>query len=111
MSTSQQTDREPLIHAADYVPDPPQEPGPHDVMTSSEADAVLFGLFGDLPDYRDPDMAEVRRRIMNASASDIAAYCREQGVEVCDATGEPIAAFRDIAAMLMALEMGLIERT
>jgi hypothetical protein len=52
---------------------------------------------------------ELWREIFDAEDKDGISYCLEQGVDVVGDDGEPVGGWRDIAVMLKAIELGIVE--
>ena len=98
---------ETVIRAADFLPK--ESGGDPESFELSQSDKILFGLFGDTPDYSNPKIEELWQKIMDDENEDTIAYCLEKGVDVLDAAGTPVPGFCDIAVMLKAIEKGLLK--
>jgi hypothetical protein len=106
------TAQDKLIRAADYLPTPEQEAenAQEPNMYNEGSDGVLFRLFGTLPDYQDAQIDALWKEVFDADEQEMIAYCKEQGVDVLQDDGTPVAPWRDIAVVLKALDKGLMQR-
>ena len=97
-----------IIRAADYLPKPGgEDDGCHFALPA--ADKLLLALFGGMPDYSNPKFEELWQEIHNAESESGTRYCLERGIDIIGGDGEPVDGWRDIAVMLKAIELGIIE--
>jgi len=105
-----------ILKAVDFIPKDASEkrkgasePLYEEMMLSDEVDGVVLALFGELPDYSDDRLEDLWQGVDAANPQDIYGYCRNKGIEVLADDGNPVAAWRDIAVMLKAIDAGIIE--
>ncbi len=79
------------------------------LLFSDDRDTVLYGIFGDIPDYDNPEMEDLWDEVLEEEPEEIYEYCFRKGVDLFDEEGRPVAGWRDIAVMLKALEKGLLQ--
>lgn len=117
---SNQYAEENLIRAADYLPSESEKAamaesvaGSADplasLLYSDDRDTVLYGIFGDIPDYENPDMETLWDEVLDADPEEIYEYCFKKGVDLFQDDGRPVPGWRDIAVMLKAIDKGLLE--
>ena len=99
-----------VICAADYAPEPKEvyECGMESFQLS-QSDAILINLFGASPDYSDPQFEELWQEVFDAEDEETIAWCLEKGVDTLDKDGKPVSGWRDIAVMLKAIDLKLLE--
>ena len=97
-----------VIRAADFLPEP-KDDGDPESYELSQSDKILFGLFGDSPDYSKWKFERLWKKFHRADDEDTIAYCLKKGIDVIRADGEPVPGFRDIAVMLKSIEKGYIK--
>ena len=117
---SNQYTEENLIRAADYLPSRQErEQQDADVMNSADPlasllysddrETVLYGIFGDLPDYGNPEMENLWDEVLDADPEEVYEYCFRKGVDLFQDDGTPVSGWRDIAVMLKAIEKGILQ--
>ena len=79
------------------------------LLYSDDRETVLYGIFGDLPDYEDPEMETLWDEILDADPEDVYEYCFRKGVDLFQNDGKPVPGWRDIAVMLKAIEKGILQ--
>ncbi len=79
------------------------------LLFSDDRDTVLYGIFGDIPDYDNPEMEDLWDEVLEEDAEDVYEYCFRKGVDLFDEEGRPVMGWRDIAVMLKALEKGILQ--
>ena len=97
-----------IIRAADYLPES-KDSGDLESFELSESDAILFGIFGDTPDYSKDEFEELWQKIYDDEDENTIAYCLQKNVDVMGNDNQPVSGFRDIAVMLKAIETGLLQ--
>ena len=108
-----------LIRAADYLPSPEELQKQQEIMAESsdpfaallfsdERDTILYGIFGDVPDYTNPEMETIWDEVLDADPEDIYEYCFKKGVDLFQDDGKPVSPWRDIAVMLKAIDKGIL---
>ena len=101
---------EKIIRAADYLPKQEEsEDASLEAPQMTQTDKLLFALFGDTPDYNKPEFEKLWQEIFDAEEEDTIAYCMEKGVDITGEDGEPVTGWRDIAVMIKAIDLGLLE--
>jgi len=99
-----------IIRAADYLPTPEQtENDSPDSFQMTRSDTVVFGIFGDAPDYSKGKYDRLWKKFHKSEDENTIAYCLEKGVDVMGEDGEPVPGWRDIAVMLKAIEKGWLK--
>ncbi len=118
---SNQYTEENLIRAAAFLPSQQErEQQDADIMNASadplsallysdDRETVLYGIFGDLPDYGNPDMEMLWDEVLDADPEDVYEYCFRKGVDLFQDDGKPVPGWRDIAVMLKAIEKGILQ--
>ena len=117
---SNQYTEENLIHAAAYLPSQEErEQQDADIAASADPlsallysddrETVLYGIFGDLPDYDNPEMEALWDEVLDADPEEIYEYCFRKGVDLFKEDGMPVPGWRDIAVMLKAIEKGILQ--
>lgn len=108
-----------LIRAADYMLSPEEKrrqeeslSGSDDpfamLLLPSDMDTVLYGIFGDVPDYTNPEMEAIWDEVLDAEPEDIYEYCFRKGVDLFQDDGKPVPPWRDVAVMLKAIDKGIL---
>ena len=97
-----------VIRAADFLLEPKDDSDPESYELS-QSDKILFGLFGDSPDYSKWKYERLWKKFHRADDEDTIAYCLKKGVDVIGNDGEPVPGWRDIAVMLKSIENGYLK--
>jgi hypothetical protein len=104
------------IRAADFFPKPTEGGTPSgsfrgtiESFQLSQSNNMLLNLFGEIPDYSDPNFENLWQDVFNAEENNIIAYCLEKGVDVLDGDGESVPGWRDIAVMLKAVDTNILK--
>jgi len=105
----EETPNNKIIRAADFIPKQKNEAADFESMELPASQAMLLGIFGDLPDYSDSKFEDLWQEIFDADENSIIAYCLEKGVDVIEKDDEPVFGWRDIAVMLKAIDAGILE--
>lgn len=79
------------------------------LLYSDDRETVLYGIFGDVPDYGNPDMETLWDEVLDADPEDIYEYCFRKGIDLFMDDGRPVPGWRDIAVMLKAIEKGILQ--
>ena len=79
------------------------------LLYSDDRETVLYGIFGDLPDYDNPDMETLWDEVLDADPEEIYEYCFRKGVDLFQDDGRPVPGWRDVAVMLKAIEKGILQ--
>ena len=79
------------------------------LLYSDDRDMILYGIFGDLPDYSNPDMEALWDEVLEADPEVIFEYCFRKGIDLFQDDGRPVAPWRDIAVMLKAIDKGILQ--
>lgn len=107
-----------LIHAALYVPTDEEKQKRTEELKNNpmdgflfldDRDSVLYGIFGDIPDYENPDMESLWEEVLDADPEDIYEYCFRKGIDLFMDDGRPVPGWRDVAVMLKAIDKGYLE--
>ena len=100
-----------VIRAADYLPEPPvpEDAGGPGSFQLSQSDSMLINLFGETPDYSNPEFEKLWQEVFSAEDKETTAWCLEKGINVLFENNEPVPGWRDIAVMLKAIEIGLLK--
>ena len=98
---------ETVIRAADYLPK--EDAGDPDSFQMTQSDKILFGIFGDTPDYSKPKIEELWKEFHKAEPKDLIAYCLEMGIDILQDDGDTVPGHIDIAVMLKAIEKGILK--
>ena len=112
---SNQYTEENLIRAAAYLPsqderEHAEEENPlAELLYSDDRETVLYGIFGDLPDYDNPEMEALWDEVLDADPEEVYEYCFQKGVDLFQDDGTPVPGWRDIAVMLKAIEKGILQ--
>ena len=114
---SNQYTEENLIRAASYLPSREREQAAGDssadplakLLYSDDRETVLYGIFGDLPDYDNPEIEALWDEVLEADPEEIYEYCFRKGVDLFQDDGTPVSGWRDIAVMLKAIEKGILQ--
>ncbi|MCQ2913959.1 MAG: hypothetical protein MJ247_02045 [Alphaproteobacteria bacterium] len=115
---SNKYNEENLIHAAIYVPTPEEKAKRAEqvsaeplaaMMFTDDRDSVLYGIFGDVPDYDNPKMESLWDEILESDPEEVYEYCFRKGVDLFMDDGKPVPGWRDVAVMLKAIDTGLLE--
>lgn len=96
-----------IIKAKDYLIEENSK-NENECAVEMDDDDVILHIFGDQPDYNNPDFEKLWSEFSNKSVSEISEYCLSQGVDIMNGDN-PVVKFRDIAVMLKAIEIGLLE--
>ena len=72
------------------------------LLYSDDRETVLYGIFGDVPDYNNPEMETLWDE-------DVYEYCFRKGIDLFQDDGKPVPGWRDIAVMLKAIEKGILQ--
>ena len=113
------SDENKLIRAADYMLSPEEMRRQEEQISASEdpfaalllpddRDTVLYGIFGDIPDYTNPEMEAIWDEVLEAEPEDVYEYCFKKGVDLFQDDGKPVPPWRDIAVMLKAIDKGIL---
>ena len=97
-----------IIRAADYLPEPEKDSDGQDFAISS-SEGLVYALFGDFPNYADQKYEAIWQEVFDADESGIVRYCLEKNVDVIGGDGKPVSGWRDIAVMLKAIDRGLLK--
>ena len=117
---SNQYTEENFIRAASFLPSPQDREREKAELSASadplsallysdDRETVLYGIFGDLPDYDNPDMETLWDEVLDSDPEDVYEYCFRKGVDLFQDDGKPVAGWRDIAVMLKAIEKGILQ--
>ena len=98
-----------IIRAAGHLPIPKNSDRDGFDYAMPMSEQLLLNLFGDTPDYSNPQLEELWQDFHSAETESVIRYCMERGVDVIGDDGEPVDGWRDIAVMLKAIERGIIE--
>ncbi|MCQ2966499.1 MAG: hypothetical protein MJ250_07180 [Alphaproteobacteria bacterium] len=107
-----------LIHAALYVPTDEEKQKRSEEFKDNpmsgflfpdDRDSVLYGIFGDIPDYENPDMESLWEEVLDADPEEIYEYCFRKGIDLFMDDGRPVPGWRDVAVMLKAIDKGYLE--
>ena len=109
-----------LIRAASYMLSPEEKRRQEEMVSSAadplsallysdDRDTVLYGIFGDVPDYSTPEMENLWEEVLDADPEKMFDYCLRNGVDPFQDDGRPVAGWRDIVVMLKAIEQGILE--
>lgn len=109
-----------LIRAASYLPSQEEKLAQQKdiasaadplsaLLYSDDRETVLYGIFGDIPDYGNPDMEILWDEVLEADSEEIYEYCFRQGIDLFQDDGRPVPGWRDIAVMLKAIERGILQ--
>lgn len=79
------------------------------LLYSDDRETVLYGIFGDVPDYSNPDMEALWDEVLDADPEEVYEYCFRKGIDLFQDDGRPVPGWRDIAVMLKAIEKGILE--
>ena len=79
------------------------------LLYADDRDTVLYGIFGDVPDYSNPDIEALWDEVLDAEPEDVYEYCFRKGVDLFQDDGKPVSGWRDIAVMLKAIDKGILE--
>ena len=93
------------IRAADFLPK--ESNGDPESFQMAGSDTILYGLFGDTPDYSNPKIEAIWQEVLNGDDNETIAWCLEKGVDLLDKDGKPVPGFRDVAVMLKVREQGI----
>ena len=119
ITLSNQYTEENLIRAASYLPSSRErEQEAANIAASADPlsallyaddrETVLYGIFGDLPDYNNPDMETLWDEVLDQDPEEVYEYCFRKGVDLFMDDGKPVPGWRDIAVMLKAIEKGYL---
>ena len=79
------------------------------LLYSDDRETVLYGIFGDLPDYDNPEMEALWDEVLDTDPEEVYEYCFRKGVDLFQDDGKPVSGWRDIAVMLKAIEKGILQ--
>ena len=79
------------------------------LLYSDDRETVLYGIFGDLPDYDNPEMETLWDEVLDADPEEVYEYCFRKWVDLFQDDGKPVPGWRDIAVMLKAIEKGILQ--
>ena len=79
------------------------------LLYSDDRETVLYGIFGDVPDYDNPDMEMLWDEVLDADPEEVYEYCFRKGIDLFQDDGKPVPGWRDIAVMLKAIEKGILQ--
>ncbi len=84
------------------------EPNFAEMLYSSERDGVLLRLFGDIPDYSNPEIELIWDEVLEAEPRKMFNYSLRRGIDLLDNDGVPVPPWRDIVVMLKCIDKGLL---
>ena len=79
------------------------------LLYSDDRETVLYGIFGDVPDYDNPEMETLWDEVLDSDPEDVYEYCFRKGIDLFQDDGKPVPGWRDIAVMLKAIEKGILQ--
>jgi hypothetical protein len=117
---NQFTEEENLIRAASFLPSQEELKKQQEelaqssdplaaLLYSDDRDTILYGIFGDVPDYSNPDMEAIWDEVLESDPEVIFEYCFRKGIDLFQDDGRPVAPWRDIAVMLKAIDKGILQ--
>ena len=117
---SNQYTEENLIRAASFLPSQQElEQQQADIASSADPlsallysddrETVLYGIFGDLPDYDNPEMEKLWDEVLDTDPEETYEYCFRKGIDLFQDNGSPVPGWRDIAVMLKAIDAGILQ--
>ncbi|HBO59478.1 MAG TPA: hypothetical protein DD624_06180 [Alphaproteobacteria bacterium] len=109
-----------LIRAASYLPSEAEKQALQNdaaksadplsaLLYADDRETVLYGIFGDVPDYSNPDMEALWDEVLDEDPEDVYEYCFRKGVDLFQDDGKPVPGWRDVAVMLKAIDKGILE--
>ena len=111
-------DERDIIHAAKYMPTADDivairarnsKERSYKILYSAAHEELLLKLFGDVPDYSDPQFEDLWDEVLGNDPEDVFDFCLRKGIDVFDADGKPVPPWRDIAVILLALDKGILD--
>ena len=82
-----------LIRAASYLPSEEEKQALQSaasknadplsaLLYADDRDTVLYGIFGDVPDYSNPDIEALWDEVLDAEPEDVYEYCFKKGIDL-----------------------------
>ncbi|PKU21965.1 hypothetical protein [Telmatospirillum siberiense] len=78
------------------------------LLYAPERDGILLGIFGTMPDYADARLEQLWQETNLRPLAEVVAYCHRHGIDIVKEDGRPVACYLDIAAMLRAIDVDIL---